>query len=353
MKKIFLFGFVFIATSLTAQEFQTEKMDSLFFLLGKYDKAMGSLAVYHKGESVYQKSIGYADVDEKIKATVNTQYRIGSVSKMLTATLVMQLIDEGKLSLGTTLSDFYPELPNSDQITIQQLLQHQSGIFDIIKSTNFQEWMVEKRSKDELLSKIKGNGSIFSPGEKRDYSNTNYIILTFIVEDIENEDFANILEKRILKPLQLKNTYYGDKTDSKKLVASSYEKKDSVWVKPSHIHLSIPLGAGGIISTPEDLNKFMNGLFDGELVSENSLAIMKKEPGIGMYPIPVLREEEMTGHMGGMDEFKSLLVYMPKQDMTFAFIFNGVDYPYKEIVMGVFNILLHKEYDLPQMESGY
>lgn len=69
--------------------------------------------------------------------------------------------------------------------------------------------MVEKRSKDELLSKIKENDNIFSPGEKRDYSNTNYIILTFILEDIENEDFANNLEKRILKPLQLKNTYYG------------------------------------------------------------------------------------------------------------------------------------------------
>lgn len=107
MKNIFLFcGFFLIAISLNAQEFQTEKMDSLFFLLEKYDKAMGSLSAYHQGESVYQKSIGYSDVDEKIKATVHTQYRIGSVSKMFTATLVMQLIEEGKLALETKLSDF-------------------------------------------------------------------------------------------------------------------------------------------------------------------------------------------------------------------------------------------------------
>lgn len=217
MKKIFFCGFLFIAISLTAQEltaqeFQTKKMDSLFVLLEKYDKAMGSLSVYHKGEPLYQKSIGYADVDEKIKATDDTKYRIGSISKMFTATLVMQLIEEGKLSLETKLSEFYPELPNSDQITIEQLLQHKSGIFEIIKSPNFKEWMVEKRSKEELLSKIKENGTIFSPGEKRDYSNTNYIILSFILEDIENEDFAKILEKRILKPLQLKDTYYGKKT---------------------------------------------------------------------------------------------------------------------------------------------
>ena len=347
---VFLFGFFFLATSITAQNFQTTKMDSLLSMLEKHNKAMGSLSVYHKGESIYQKSIGFADVDKKVKASATTQYRSGSVSKMFTATLVMQLIEAGKLSLETKLSTFYPELPNADRITIQQLLQHQSGIFDIIKSPNFNEWMVEKRSKEELLSKIKENGSVFSPGEKRDYSNTNYIILSFILEDVENKDFAKILEKRILKPLKLKNTYYGQ-NNPKKFMSASYEKKDGVWEKPSHIDLSIPRGAAGIISTPEDLNKFMNGLFDGKLVSENSLAIMKKEPGIGMYSIPILQEEKMIGHMGGMDAFKSLLVYMPKQDMTFAYTFNGVDYPYKEIVMGIFYILLNKEYDLPKMES--
>ncbi|WP_062544978.1 serine hydrolase domain-containing protein [Rufibacter tibetensis] len=351
MKTILFCGFFFIAISLKAQEFQTKKMDSLFFLLEKYDKAMGSLSVYHKGERIYQKAIGYSDVDEKIKATVNTKYRIGSLSKMFTATLVMQLIEEGKLSLETKLSKFYPELPNSDQITIQHLLQHTSGIYDIIKTQNFKEWMVEKRSKDELLSKIKENSSLFSPGEKRDYSNTNYIILTFILEDIENKDFAKILEKRILKPLKLRNTYYWEKPDPKNLESSSYEKKDSVWEKPSHIHLSIPRGAGGIISTPEDLNKFINGLFDGKLVNENSLAIMKKQPGIGMYPIPFLKEEEMIGHTGGMDAFRSLLVYLPKQDMSLAFSFNGVGYSSKELLEGILKIVSNKEYDFPQFDS--
>lgn len=357
MKKIFFYSFFFlvsnylIPTNLTAQEFQTNKMDSLFSSLEKFDKAMGSLAVWHKGRSIYQKSIGYADVEGKITATANTQYRIGSVSKMFTATVVMQLIEEGKLSFETKLAHFYPEIQNSDQITIRHLLQHQSGIFDIIKSQNFSEWMVEKRSKDELLSKIKENGNAFSPGAKREYSNTNYIVLTFIIEDIEDKDFNKILDKRITQPLQLNNTYYGEKTNPKDIVASSYEKTDGKWEKPSHIHLSIPHGAGGIISTPGDLNNFINGLFDGKLVSQNSLAMMKKEPGIGMYPIPVFEEEEMTGHMGGMDEYKSLLVYMPKQEITFAFVFNGIDYSYKEIVMAIFNILLNKEYVLPQL--GY
>src|SRR5690606_30073704 len=141
-----------------------------------------------------------------------------------------------------------------------------------------------------ILSKIKDNGIIFSPGEKRAYSNTNYILLTFILEDIEKEDFGTILEKRILKPLHLKDTYYGGK-NAKQYETSSYEKKDSRWEKLSEMHLSIPHGAAGIISTPEDLNKFISGLFTGKLVTENTLAKMKAHPGIGMSLSPFLKEE--------------------------------------------------------------
>ncbi len=190
MRSIFICFLFNIATGLAAQEFHAEKMDSLFFLLEKYNKAMGSVSIYYKGESLYQKSIGYADVKEKIKATAKTKWRLGSIAKRFTATLIMQLIEEGKLSLDTKLSDFYPEIQNADQITIHHLLQHQSGIFDITNSPDFTEWMVEKRSKDELLSKMKENENIFPPGEKRVYTNTNYILLTFILEDIENEDLS-------------------------------------------------------------------------------------------------------------------------------------------------------------------
>jgi D-alanyl-D-alanine carboxypeptidase len=344
MKKNYIFGFFFIATSLTGQEFHAEKMDSLFVLLEKYDKAMGSVSIYHKGESLYQKSIGYADVDEKIKATAKTKWRLGSIAKRFTATLVMQLIEEGKLSLETKLSDFYPEIQNSDQITIQHLLQHQSGIFDITNSPDFKEWMVEKRSKDELLSKIKENDNIFPPGKKRVYTNTNYILLTFILEDIENEDLSNILEKRIFNPLELNDTYYGKKTYPENFGSFSYEKVDGEWEKVKGIHLSIVLGAAGIISTPEDINKFVNALFDGKLVSESSLVEIIKS-------IPVIEGIEMFGQTGGMDGFKSVLLYLPKQEMSMVLILNGVDYPLKNLILGILNIALNREYILPQFES--
>ncbi|QCR22760.1 serine hydrolase [Pontibacter sp. SGAir0037] len=342
MKKILFCGFFFIAISLKAQEFQTKKIDSLFFLLDKHDKVMGSLSIYHKGKSVYQTSIGYTDVDKKIENSGHTKYRIGSVSKLFTATILMQLIEEGKLSLETKLSQFYPGLPNADQITIQHLQQHKSGIFDIIRSPNFEEWMLEKRSKDELLSKIKEIGVTFSPGEKRSYSNTNYILLTFIIEDIESQDFADILKKRILKPLKLKNTYYGKKTYPENFGASSYKKENGDWKKIPGIHMSIPKGAGGIVSTPEDLNKFIYSLMEGKLVSENSLAtIANRETEEG---------EDIVGHAGGMDGFKSFLIYHPEKNMSLALSLNGVDYRSMDIVRGILKVMLNKKYDLPQLE---
>lgn len=344
MKKILFFAFFFIATSLTAQEFKTERMDSLFFLLEKYDKAMGGISIYQKGESVYQKSIGYADVDEKIKATAETKWRLGSIAKRFTATLVMQLIEEGNLSLETKLSKFYPEIQNSDQITIQHLLQHQSGIFDITNTQNFQEWMVEERSKYELLSKINENDNIFSPGEKREYSNTGYIILTFILEDIENKDFANILEKRILNPLGLKDTYYGEKTYPENFGSFSYKKVDGVWEKVNGIHLSIVLGAAGIVSTPEDINKFVNALFYGKLVSESSLVEIIK-------PVPLIEGVKMFGQTGGMDGFISVLLNLPEQEMSMVLILNGVDYPLRNLMLGILNIALNKAYELPKFAT--
>src|SRR5690606_271476 len=247
----------------------------------------------------------------------------------------MQLIEEEKLSLETKLSEFYPNLPNADKITIQQLLQHETGLFNITNAADFNNWMIQQRSKEELLSKIIENGVTFSPGEKAGYSNTNYIILTFILEDIEKKEYFKILEKRILKPLKLKNTYIGKQTYPQDFSSQSYEKKQGRWEKLQGIHLSIPLGAGGIISTPDDLNNFINGLFDGKLVKETTLEKMKKtniKYGLGINPVPLVEGVEIYGHSGSMDGFRSFLLYLPEQDISIAITLNAVDYSLKDLV---------------------
>ena len=354
MIRILLIVFFFVSIGVRAQEFKINKLDSLLSMLENHDKVMGSISVFQGDKNIYQKSTGYADFDKKIKAGNATQYRIGSVTKIYTATLAMLLIEEGKLSLEAVLADYLPQLPNASKITIKQLLQHESGFFDIIKSPDFNDWMTQKRSRNEILTRILNNGIVFEPGQKVEYSNTNYILLGFIIEDIEHKNYTQVLNERIISPLKLSNTSYGERDDVQNHRAKSY-KKSSTWEEIEGIHLSIPGGAGAITSNPADMNIFIKALFDGKLVNDNSLAIMQKvdkKYGIGLNPVKLIEGEELIGHTGGMDGFRSLLVYLPKRNISVSLAVNAIDYSLKDLVMGIFHILLNKDYNIPDLESG-
>ncbi len=130
---ILLMALIF-AGRINAQEINTARLDSFFNALSANNKSMGSFAISKGGKVVYQKALGYSLIDsgEKITATPNTLYRIGSITKTFTATLIFQLIDEKKLTLNTKLAKYFPQMPNAEQITIAHLLSHKSGLADFV-----------------------------------------------------------------------------------------------------------------------------------------------------------------------------------------------------------------------------
>src|SRR5690606_31512331 len=131
MKKISLFAlFVLIVQVSHAQTPNIKLLDSLFQYIEANDKNMGSVSVYKDGKEIYQKTIGYASISDQVKANAKTKYRIGSVSKTFTAAIIMQLVDQGKLTLDTRLKQFFPQIPNAEKITIEHLLRHESGLFN-------------------------------------------------------------------------------------------------------------------------------------------------------------------------------------------------------------------------------
>ena len=241
MKKITFFFIALLPSLLLAQQFNSQKLDSLLDRIAEADKAMFSLAIHENGKPIYTRAIGYADVESEMKANPNTMYRIGSISKSFTSTLILKLIEEGKLSLDTKLSKFYPELPNADQITIKNLLNHHSGLFNFTNDEDYISWMQKKKSKEELLRIIKLNGTEFEPNEKGEYSNTNYVILTWIAEDASGKSFSELLQQYIIQPLDLKRTKYQGKINVKNNEAYSY-KLGNDWIKDTETDMSIPLG---------------------------------------------------------------------------------------------------------------
>lgn len=334
-----------------AQTLDKTKLDQFFDRLAEKNKAMGSLTITKDGNPIYKRAIGFSHINgaEKKPATPATRYRIGSISKMFTAVMIFQLIDEGKLKLTDTLDKFYPQIPNAGKITIAQILAHRSGIHSFTDDPDFRTWRMNTKTKDEILDVIAKSTPDFEPDAKYNYSNAGYIVLSYVVEKITGKNYQDALKERITSKVGLADTYLGTgNNDVTKNESLSYRYTEDWTVQPE-THLSIPIGAGAIISTSHDLNKFIESLFNLKLVSQDSLnQMMQKNMGMETFP---LDGKTFYGHGGAIDGFRSLLFYLPEEKLAIAYTANGVAYQQNSIVAGVFEIYQNKPFTIPAFET--
>ncbi|MEL6810678.1 MAG: serine hydrolase domain-containing protein [Bacteroidota bacterium] len=313
-----------------AQTSNFEKIDSLFISIEKEHKGMGNFSLFRNGQEVYQRPFGYAEVETDQKANTSTKYRIGSITKSFTATMVMQLIEEGKLRLNNYVAEYFPQIPNASKMTIEDLLRHESGLFNITEDPEIGTWITQPQSRQQMLDRIVTNGVTFQPKAKTSYSNTNFILLSYIIEDLEQKDYATLLKDRIVRPLQLKRTELGKPINSGNNEALAYFRKDDAWhLIEDQTDMSAPMGAGGITSSPSELNRFFIGLFSEKLISKTSLEQMKDhKDGVGMGLMkPPFGEMEVYGHGGSIDGFQSFAAYFPNEGIAVAIVSNGFEGP--------------------------
>jgi CubicO group peptidase (beta-lactamase class C family) len=335
---------------LNAQIKNPEKLDEYFNTLEKNNKFMGSVAIAKEGKLIYKKSIGFGKVKEKSSLNENSKFRIGSISKTLTATLVMMAIEQGKLSLDDKLSKFYPSINNAKEITVLHLLSHQSGIHNFTNDPDYLSWHEKAQSRKEMVNLIKEKGSDFKPGEKSEYSNSNYVLLSYILEDINNSTFENLVKKYISEPLNLKHTYFGGELQSNECLSYSFKGE---WEQEPSTHLSVPMGAGSIISNPIDLVKFSNALFTGKLVNNKSLEEMQKlrgRYGLGLFTFP-FNDKIGYGHTGGIDGFTSVFTYFPNEKIAYSLTSNGTNYNNNEISITVLKSVFGMDFEIPIFNS--
>ncbi|GAA5023360.1 D-Ala-D-Ala carboxypeptidase [Marivirga lumbricoides] len=327
-------------------------MDSLFNAIEREDQGMGSVAILKNSELIYNKSYGYSDFEKQKKAEAKTIYRIGSISKTFTATLVMLAVEDGSVKLDDPLANFYPQFPNSKKITIEHLLRHQSGLYNFTNSPEYASYMNEPLSKEEVLRKLMTGGFNFAPGEKLEYSNTGYVLLSYILEDIYKKPYEQILTDKITRPLKLDKIKFGHSINAKAGEAYSYQKQKQ-WEKLPETYTGIPMGAGAVVSNAEQLSKFFNALFSGKIVSDSSLQKMKQlenNVGIGLFPIP-FGNKMALGHNGGIDGFQSVSVYFPEENISFTILHNAVAYPINSILIGMLSIYFNIPYKIPSFKA--
>ncbi len=350
----FTYTFIlFIVTTLIgySQNIDTKKLDQYFEILEKNNKFMGSVALLKDGKIVYTKQVGFSDVETSKKQNKNTTYRIGSISKTFTATLIFKAIESNKITLQNTLKEYYPTVPNSEIITISNLLNHRSGIHNFTSDVDYQTYMTSYKSEKEMIDLISKKGSDFEPNTMATYSNSNYVILSYILQKIYNKSYGEILNELIIKPLDLKNTKFGSKIDIDNNECNSYVFNEK-WVKSNETNLSIPMGAGGIVSTPSDLTLFANALFNGEIINDKSLESMiniEDNFGKGLFQIPFY-DKVSFGHTGGIDGFHSVLGYFPDENCAFSLTTNGLNYNNNDISIAVLSCLFNKNYEIPSFK---
>ena len=335
-----------------AQTLDKAKLDQFFDRLTEKNKAMGSLVIAKDGKVLYTRAIGYSQINgaEKKPLTAANRFRIASITKTYTAVMILQLVEEGKLKLTDTLDKFFPQVPNAQKITILQILSHRSGIPNVRRDQA--TWKPGAPvTRDEMLALIVKGTPEFEPDTKNSYSNSGYFLLGLILEKLTGKPYDQALEERINSKIGLKNTYIATgRIDVNKGEALTYINTGSDWKQGFETHPSIGFQ---LISTPGDMAKFIQSLFDLKLISQDSLNQMKTmrdDEGIGMVTF-TFAGKTFYGNTGGGDNYGSWLAYQPEEKLVVAYTTNAKVHPVKDIVSGAIDIYYGKLFEIPAFET--
>jgi D-alanyl-D-alanine carboxypeptidase len=245
-------------------------------------------------------SAGVSKLGQSAKPPTNGRFWVGSVTKTFTATLVLQLVAEGKIGLDDVVAGYLPEFGLDRRITVRMLLQHTSGLFNYAGGEAYddgtyvpglpatgKEWLDNRFHSyrpEELVRFALSKRPRFEPGTDQNYSNTNYTLALLLIEKVTGRSYAEEMRRRILRPLGLRGTVVpGDRTDLPGPHAHGYYRYEDAgqWkvVDISGQNLSVLAGAGDMISTTQDLHTFISALNAGKLLPAPLLAEMRKPYG--------------------------------------------------------------------------
>ena len=326
--------FVSLSAPASAQVL-TAEFDKLLQETFKPDGPGATVLIAKKGQIVYHKAFGMANLELGIALKPEHVFRIGSVTKQFTGAAIMQLVEQGKLSLQDDLTKFIPDYPTQGKkITVEHLLTHTSGIKSY---TGMIEWTDEVRRKDftvsALIDYFKNQPMDFEPGAKYEYNNSGYILLGFIIEKVSGKTYAEYVNEHFFKPLGMSNSYYGDLAPVIKNRVAGYSQADvaGTYTNAPYLSMTQPYAAGSLLSTVEDLYTWTKALHSGKVIKPESLKKMttpyilpdgsNTHYGYGLQMGNLLGSPTVE-HSGGINGFLSDLVYVPGEDVCVAILTN-------------------------------
>lgn len=253
----------------------------------------GTVVVQQHGQIGYEKSFGLASLNFRVANTPQTHYRIASITKAFTAVLVLQLVEQQRLDLQAPIRRYLPDFAGSggDAITVQQLLNHTSGLpnFDQVKDlqTALSEGVPayqKPATPAQLVSRHCSGAPVTTPGSTFDYNNCDYIVLGLILEKVSGKTYEALLQERLLQPLGLRHTGLLRQGRIVGNLADTYMQREDLGglANDLPVYPENWYAAGSLYSTASDLLAFSDALFGGKLLQAESLAAMTK-PGLDDY----------------------------------------------------------------------
>lgn len=339
------------------------KIDQFMTLCYQYGQFNGSVLVADRGEVIYKKSFGFADMEWEIPNEPDTKFRIGSLTKAFTSMLVLQLVQQGKLKLDGEITDYLPEYPKKQgsKVSIHQLLTHTSGIPDYGEFPNYRDLSRNPFTPESLIRLFADSALRFEPGSKFSYSNSGYFLLGMIIERVTGKPYEQVLHENILNPLKMMNSGYDRQDTILKKRARGYEKKASLYVNAPYLDMSLPYSAGSLFSTVEDLYLWDQALYSDTLLPKQTRDCMFRAyiPAYGKgYGYGWVIGNDAVGnsndsvmvieHGGTISGFSALISRIPSGRHLIVLLSNSRPAAFASIARAIRGILFDVPYDLPK-----
>lgn len=340
---------------------KVRQIDALVSQYNKYGQFNGSALVAENGKVIYKKGFGFANMEWKILNEPDTKFRLGSITKQFTATLILQLVEEGKIKLEGKVSDYLPDYrkDTGGRMTIHHLLSHTSGVPNYTAQAGFFENVSRNPFKVDDFVKQYASGDLeFDPGTKFNYSNSGYFLLGAIIEKVTGKSYEQVLQEKIFDPVGMKNTGYDHYNTILTKRASGYFKTQRGYENAPYLDMTIPYAAGSLYSTVEDLFLWDQALYGEKVLSAASKELMfkpnlenygygfgirKASLGPNKIAVPVIE------HNGGINGFSTNIERLVGDNKLIVLLDNTSQGRYLDgMTLAITNILYGQPFESPK-----
>jgi CubicO group peptidase (beta-lactamase class C family) len=361
-----LFTFIFllgvIQSSAYAQipddQILSAECDKLLSAQYKANETGAAALIARNGQIIYKKAFGMANLELNVPMQPDMVFRIGSITKQFTAVAILQLMEQGKLSLQDDIKKFIPDYPTHGyKITIEHLLTHTSGIKSYTGMENFGTIERNDLKPEEVINFFKNQPMDFAPGSKWMYNNSGYFLLGYIIEKLSGKTYPQFVEEVFFKPLGMTNSYYGNDSKIIKNRAAGYQNDENGTENADPLSMNLPFSAGSIQSTVEDLYKWNRAVHSYKLLKKETLDLAfipyklsdgsATNYGYGWF-FQNIQGSPTIEHGGGINGFLTMAKYLPKEDVFVAVFSNSTANPPNDVATKIAALAIGK----PQVRAA-